>query len=444
MKKIFTFFLSTLMGCSLYAQESADRLVIFDKAQNQKSFLVERIDSISFKKIEGVVAADVKVLDITHEKFHFEVLRTPACKAFKLLVVPKVIANRLTNDDAMASYVDENTQQMYWQDFTNGELAAETFEKGSEYVAVTLGFDEIGTPCSVRRAGFTTLTPPLVGDPKVETKVDSIGYLGFRASFVPNKDVKGYAVLAGKKEDIKKQFEQFGPMMGFKNFGDMIKSWGINSESAITVHTWETGYDPNTEYAIFVQSWDKADTYAPCDTIMVTTKKMGGPGKAEVKTSLGKYVKADWNGEQLPSQFIKYEPNDQVSVWRQMVAIDSLYQKDPEGYQNEVRQDPPMPMTNWFLYGGQVFETDYQINPSTKFVVITAAKNSESEWGDVKVDTYETAASVMNEDNQAPKKISSVTIPGSRTSATSMPFFTPGRAPMLNTNKVGAPILKQK
>lgn len=67
MKKIFTFFLSTLMGCSLYAQESADRLVIFDKAQNQKSFLVERIDSISFKKIEGVVAADVKVLDITHE-----------------------------------------------------------------------------------------------------------------------------------------------------------------------------------------------------------------------------------------------------------------------------------------------------------------------------------------------------------------------------------------
>lgn len=167
MKKIFTFFLSTLMGCSLYAQESADRLVIFDKAQNQKSFLVERIDSISFKKIEGVVAADIKVLDITHEKFHFEVLRTPACKAFKLLVVPKVIANRLTNDDAMASYVDENTQQMYWQDFTNGELPAETFEKGSEYVAVTLGFDEIGTPCSVGRVGFTTLTPPLVGDPKV-------------------------------------------------------------------------------------------------------------------------------------------------------------------------------------------------------------------------------------------------------------------------------------
>ena len=150
----------------------------------------------------------------------------------------------------------------------------------------------------------------------------------------------------------------------------------------------------------------------------------------------------NWLGNCSP--FIKYEPNDQVSVWRQMVAIDSLYQKDPEGYQNEVRQDPPMPMTNWFLYGGQVFETDYQINPSTKFVVITAAKNSESEWGDVKVDTYETAASVMNEENQAPKKISSVTIPGSRTSATSMPFFTPGRAPMLNTNKVGAPILKQK
>ena len=114
MKKIFTFFLSTLMGCSLYAQESADRLVIFDKAQNQKSFLVERIDSIQFKKIEGVVAADIKVLDITHEKFHFEVLRTPACRAFKLLIVPKVIANHLTNDDVMASYVDEKTQQMYF------------------------------------------------------------------------------------------------------------------------------------------------------------------------------------------------------------------------------------------------------------------------------------------------------------------------------------------
>lgn len=38
MKKIFTFFLSALMGCSMYAQKSADRLVIFDKAQTQKVF----------------------------------------------------------------------------------------------------------------------------------------------------------------------------------------------------------------------------------------------------------------------------------------------------------------------------------------------------------------------------------------------------------------------
>lgn len=36
MKKIFTFFLSTLMGCSLYAQESADRLVIFERRKTKK------------------------------------------------------------------------------------------------------------------------------------------------------------------------------------------------------------------------------------------------------------------------------------------------------------------------------------------------------------------------------------------------------------------------
>lgn len=397
--------------------------------------MVERIDSIQFKKIEGEVAADIEVLDVTLEKFMFKVIRTPACKAFKLLIVPKVIANRLQDEVAMAAYVDENTQTMYWQDFTAGEMPAESFEKGSEYVAVTLGFDELGTPCGIRKVSFATLTPPLVGDPKVETKVDSIGYRGFRASFVPNKDVKGFAVLAGKKEDLKSQYEMFGPMMGFKNFGDMIKSWGIKSDSAITVNTWETGYDPNTEYSIFVQSWDVNDTYAPCDTIDLVTKKMGGPGKAEVKVTLGKYVLADWNGEMKPSQFIKYEPNDQVSVWRQMVAVDSLYQKDPEGYQNEVAMDPPMPMANWFLYGDEVIETDYQIEPLTKFVVITAAKNSENEWCDVKVDTYETAASVMDENNQAPKKVSSVTVPRSRFSATSQPFFTPGRAPMFNTTK---------
>ena len=392
MKKIITLCLFTVLTLVAFAQEKPDRMFIFETSGQTKGYLTERIDSITFAKLEGRVAADVEVLEVQEDKIILSVTRTENCTAFKLVCVTKLVADRLGNDASIAAYVDNITSDLYYEDFTRGELTGIKFADDSEYAIITVGVDKYGIMCSADRADFRTPKKPLVGNPKVIATVTDVKARDFTVSFEPNEDVNGYAAVAGEKGTMQQQYEQFGPMMGFNNFGDLVKSWGVNY-TADESFTWN-GMDPNTEYEVFIQAWDENGTYADVDIVLVTTKKSGGPGAASVTITLGEYKMTDWDGEQKPSQFITFTPNDQSSCYRMGVYKASDYDQDPEGYVGSIKMDPPMPISNWFQY--EELTTDYQIDPNMEVVAIAAAKNSEGVWGEATITRFTTPETAAN------------------------------------------------
>ena len=171
----------------------------------------------------------------------------------------------------------------------------------------------------------------------------------------------------------------FAPMFGFSNIGQMIETWGVPyaDESSFK---W-TKLAPGTVYEIFIQARDNDSVMAPYQVFEVTTEPLGGEGTAEVTITLGEYKLADWWGEMLPSQFITFSPNDQVSAYRFGVYLAEEYDSENESIKQELCSEPPMPMANWFFY--EEVTTDYQINPNTECVAIAAAKNINGEWGPI-------------------------------------------------------------
>lgn len=384
-------FAALTVSSAAFAQDHPERMIVRDTLGQYKGFLVERVADVTFAKLEGKVAAEVKLKEVTADKVYFTTTKTEQCNYYKFDVLPATIAKRLTTEAQTAAYVDQNSTSLYYDDFTNGGISTETLKDQTDYVAITVGFDKYGIACGTSRAPFTTLRKPLVGNPKVTMAVDSLGKRAFKVTFTPNADVAGYATLSGKKGEIQRQYEQFAPMMGFSNFGEMVKQWGIQHKTETATDTWKD-QDPGTEYQVFVQAWDANGTFADCDTLLVTTAKAGGPGAATVSITLGDYKLQDWGGEQKPSQFITFTPNDQASCYRLGVTTAEAYDKDVEGWNNDLRSDPPMPIANWFQY--EPIETDFQIDPSIEAVALAAAKNSEGEWGEVTVLRFTTPAEV--------------------------------------------------
>lgn len=395
MKKLYTTLLfSTLFVSGAFAQSlSNERMVVTDNLGQTSAYAIDRISSISFPIAKGEAKAEISVKSVDNENVYFVVTRNEFAPQFKFDIMPSVRANAMT-DEQLAAYVNQNIQSIYSQDFTAGEVTLSSFDAKpqTEYTAVTVGLDEYGTLCAVSRANFTTLPAVLVGSPKIEIGEMNIDKRQFSLTTTANADVKGYSTLAGEKGTMTSQFKQFAPMFGYSNFCEMVKNWGYPHEQGdkgweAATDTW-TDMQPGTDYEIFVQGWDVNDNYMPCDTINLTTKVLGGEGLATVNIALGDYKQTDWNGEQKYSQFITFTPNDQSSCYRFNVVKTEYYGQDPEGYQNELKQDPPMPMANWFFY--EPYTTDFQIDPETDAVALAVAKNAKGEWGTVTVKFFST------------------------------------------------------
>lgn len=386
MKRIYSFLLAAILGLSAYAQTGPERIVVFDKAGSGKSYLVDYVDRVEFPSIAGEVKADIKFLEFTDDEAVFSVTRTQACSYFRFTVLPAVQINQVT-DMALALGMEQVDDRTYSQDFTSGGVLLSELEPNTDYVGVTVGYDLYGTACGVSRAAFTTPEAKLVGDPKVAAEVTDLQQRSFSVTFTPNADVAGYATLAGKKGAIQQQYEQFAPMFGYANFGEMVKGWGYQHTTEPATDNW-TDMAPGTDYQVFVQPWDKNGTLAPCDTINLTTKILGGEGVASVSIALGEYKLADWDGEQKYSQFITFTPNDQSSCYRFGVYLAEEYDANPEGIESYTKQDPPMEIVGWYQY--ETIETDFQINPGVEAVAVAAAKNAKGEWGPLEVVRFTT------------------------------------------------------
>lgn len=429
MKKFFTLCLGLMMGASIFAQESSERLVIYDKANNVKGYLAERIDSVMFRRVEGKVQAEISVLEVNEDKIKFSVTRSTNCPAYKFAVVPATTANMLTTDAAIANYVDKKTDDLYQQDFTAGEIPTTELKPGTDYVAFTVGVDQYYTLCGVSRADFTTYKPQFTGDPTVTVTEVDVQKFQYTLKFTPSADVAGFAVLAGKKGELEEQFNQMAPMFGFANIGDMIKGWGKKFEAEGT-HTWKE-MQPGEEQEVYIQAWDKYGVNANHQIYTLRTLTNGGSGEARVEVKLGDYKLSDWDGQRLYGQTVVYTPNDQTKKYRTVVTLKEQYDEDPTYWEELVKQEAPDPnMAYWWFY--EEMENEYQINPGTPAIILAAGVNANDEWGSMnKVEFTPTASNTLNVPYAPNTKSSTINV----RSTTLKNFTQEGKMPTIKMNK---------
>ena len=103
MKRILMVFAVMMLSITAFSQSTPNRLLVVDKTGGYKGFMIERLDSIVFRSVEGRVAADVEFLGYEKDnsgasKVRCSVTRTPDCYSFKITCVAKSLADALTTD----------------------------------------------------------------------------------------------------------------------------------------------------------------------------------------------------------------------------------------------------------------------------------------------------------------------------------------------------------
>ena len=395
MKKFFLLIVCALMGISSYAQQEPNRLIVRDNMGQAHPFHVNRIDSIAFATVEGTVAAEISVEDVTikdeakgtKDMVKLAITRTPACAAFQIMCVKKANADRITTDEyAEYTFKYSDSKTMYYQDFTAAEMTGFdfAFTPNTDYTIVTLGYDQYGTACEMRKADFRTPNISLVGNPVVKGEVTDLTTSTIEVKFTKTADVKGFAACCFKEGEAQQQLEMFGAWMGFTSIGDMVKAWGFQGVSD-TTFVW-TDMTPGTKYEVYTVCWDINGTMADVEIIPVTTKQRGGEGVAEVSITIGgsKYY------EELDAftQRVIFTPNENVSVYHACIVTDSLCQADPTFVETYLK-DPKMEGSyGWDLY--DVDDYEWELYPNAKFVAAAVAKNVNGEWGPVVTKTFTT------------------------------------------------------
>lgn len=434
MKKIIFSLLMTLCVVAGFAQQNPNRMVVFEKDGVFRGYLVERIDSVIFPKVEGEVKAALECTGVNMDKLAIivNVTRTPECAGFKIGVIPTVTANRLS-DMGVIDYVSNSGTSFYFQDFTAGELTndSDPIEYDTEYTVVTVGYDQYKTPCAVERANIKTPKKDLVGAPEVKIDVKDEGGRGFTAHFTPNADVKEYYVLAMEPDKFEEQYNMFAPMMGFKNHGDMIKGFGAKFDKE-SEFTWDE-LMPATKYRVYVQSLDAAGTYGEVNTADVTTATLGGPGAATVEIKLGAYKLEEWNDNgaivKAPTQHILFTPNDQTMYFRYAVYTKAVFDAEKDNIMNGMKE------TGYDVYEAQ--EDAFMVEANADYVAVAVAKNANGEWGEFALLPFTTADAP-----QAEKVVVKAGKLNGRAVEAETPLFVPGRGLAVKGKMSAGAVLK--
>lgn len=362
---------------------STDDLIIHKTNGTREEFAIDQLDSLIFKNVEGRVAADVNINNFTTSTVTLDITRTPSCEGYKMTCMDFESITMLSDEDIIY-YIDKNISDVYYQDFENAEISGLNLSYNTEYAIVTVGIDQYGLSCDVVRAKFTTPAENLSGDPNVTVEVVENNFYDFTLKFTPNSDVSKYYVLVAEEGNVDYQYLMFGSMFGWENTGDMIIGWGYEFNK--TTNQQYTGMSPNTYYEAYIQALDKNGNRAPYKVFKFRSKSSGGEGVASVDIKLGDYIMAEWlnenyEWEMMPSQYFTFTPNNQASAYRFDVILAENYDKDVDGYHEDLCSEPTMQTSGWFQY--ETITTDYQIDPGTSCVAIAAAKNINDEWGPV-------------------------------------------------------------
>lgn len=387
MKKFFTLILCAVACLSVYAQNTdLNRLVIRDKGGYTHPYAINNLDSMFFYKIDGRVAADIEIKDVaikkdenTKDSVTLAVTRSESCKSYKITCVTKPIADVLTNDAACAGYFDQIKSNVYNQDFTNAGLTGFdfAFQPKTEYAIITLGYDEIGTPCEMAKAYFTTPALPIKGTPEVKYDVTDIQPFSVSVTFKPNSDVGGYAVTLFGKGEAEQQFKMWAARFGFANIGEMVYAFGYKGVAGKdTTFVWKDE-TPNTEYEIYVQPWDKNGTLTDYFMIPVTTAKIGGEGVAESTIAFGDFKK-DKNTDQWYQEVVVTE-NDQCACHFVNLYTEEEWSVGEDSIKRAIINICNNPFYKPIVYGSET--ACIYANPETTYYAAVWSQNANGEWG---------------------------------------------------------------
>ena len=387
MKKFFTLILCAVACLSVYAQNTdLNRLIIRDKGGYIHPYAINNLDSMFFYKIDGRVAADIEIKDVaikkdenTKDSVTLAVTRSESCKSYKITCVTKPIADVLTNDAACAGYFDQIKSNVYNQDFTNAGLTGFdfAFQPKTEYAIITLGYDEIGTPCEMVKAYFTTPALPIKGTPEVKCDVTDIQPFSVSVTFKPNSDVGGYAVTLFGKGEAEQQFKMWAARFGFANIGEMVYAFGYKGVAGKdTTFVWKDE-TPNTEYEIYVQPWDKNGTLTDYFMIPVTTAKIGGEGVAESTIAFGDFKK-DKNTDQWYQEVVVTE-NDQCACHFVNLYTEEEWSVGEDSIKRAIINICNNPFYKPIVYGSET--ACIYANPETTYHVAVWSQNANGEWG---------------------------------------------------------------
>lgn len=387
MKKFFTLILCAVACLSVYAQNTdLNRLIIRDNGGYIHPYAINNLDSMFFYKIDGRVAADIEIKDVaikkdenTKDSVTLAVTRSESCKSYKITCVTKPIADVLTNDAACAGYFDQIKSNVYNQDFTNAGLTGFdfAFQPKTEYAIITLGYDEIGTPCEMVKAYFTTPALPIKGTPEVKCDVTDIQPFSVSVTFKPNSDVGGYAVTLFGKGEAEQQFKMWAARFGFANIGEMVYAFGYKGVAGKdTTFVWKDE-TPNTEYEIYVQPWDKNGTLTDYFMIPVTTAKIGGEGVAESTIAFGDFKK-DKNTDQWYQEVVVTE-NDQCACHFVNLYTEEEWSVGEDSIKRAIINICNNPFYKPIVYGSET--ACIYANPETTYHVAVWSQNANGEWG---------------------------------------------------------------
>ena len=395
MKKLFSTILFAFMALTMFAQtDNSYRIQIHQKNGSTKSFAVNNVDSVTFKKSTNEVGVDVVVKEVNIEdpNNQYVVLSltpTDATSKYRLTVVPKSTADSYgVSVEFMQKYFDPDPSL---PTLTEGAEEAVLsgfpfqFVPGVYYSVMVLSYNENGEAANAQCYDFQVPEVELVGNPSVDIQLGEITSYSIQVTFVPNEDCVGYYICCFEPGLAEKQFNEFSPLMGFACMGDMIKSFGQIMHEGEYSTTW---YDmvPGMDYEIYVQPMDANDNYAPMCIKVAPTPKIGGEGLAEMTIELGDFKNNDNGNGYL--QEISFIPNDQTAAHRDIVATKESFdsgvwseEKLLDYMKHDTNPDYPdfIIDPDWDQYG--VHTGDYPVTPGKTYYIYTIGKNANGEYG---------------------------------------------------------------
>ena len=402
MKKFLSTIVLALVAVMTFAQDNPERLLVVEKNGTFKGFLVERIDSMFFDRIDERVNVAVEIHEFNNDdpknqKMIVSFKRSKECVSFQFAILPKSQSDAWSDDSSMAGYFSNLGLERYQDDFDHAEMSGfGPLTPGGEYTLVGLAYDHFGIACEATRVDFKVPDVAAEGNPSVSWTLDDVQTNQLTLTMTPNDDCNAFYICIFEEGQAQAQFDQWAPMFGFATIGDMVRGFSGEAHYSEYTHTWKD-LTPNTNYEIYIVPTDFNDIAGEDVIAKVTTKSMGGDGVSEMTITVGEFgYEKDQDGVAHYYQQIIYTPNDQTAAHRDMMlkksAIDEgtwTEESFVEYMKNDKNPDNPDDQY-WDNYG--VDDVKWNAEPNTTYYVYSIGKNVNGEWGKLAKETVTTGA----------------------------------------------------